>query len=737
MVSLQLPVWLTSGMVFQQGVQLEINGAAGPFSIVTLEVVKDPTDGRRVSKLDTDYGVILSLETRSDEDGNFHFELPAYRASTDAYTFVFRTSTYLLSFKDLRCGDVWVVLGSQPVSIPVSKTGAPRTPLKSSALNLIRFFKIDDPLPTRTVKHNQNSKNSDEEISWIRVREARRLAHVSAAAFSMAYHLADQICYPVGIVDLSVINAPIYAWLSRLTIEDSERLKTALDERDLYYTEKEIETLVKDMESYQTDKEQTDSKDDQNDEKTTQSLPSEDNEKTIQSQEIEDNENSQPESVPSKVKGGGNIRSVSDELPVKAIKDEHKKKRVIIPQSIMSSQYTQRLLPLKDINLRGIVYAPDINDSELKEIYILCIRLLIKDLSFVFGPKEVTHERVVPSLIIIQISPEYLDPKDPYRYLQFNETLPVIRRKYPMPIGILSNHDLLLPEKAKNFVIGKRLAHLALGLHFTPKMPASCPECVGFEIISNKIMLTFDNTVDGLKLAENDAVLRGFAICGEDRVYLPAQAKILHGVRVMVWSDEVPAPCGVTYGYHPVPHKARFRNRADLPVLPFRFDREESIYSPDLTFCGCDYLELTAKKDWDKPFEKHPVFAVLKGEAEIVRDVLNKTEGASSLKISYNTENSFFDFGPILDYVTLFAPLDLSSFSRIVLDVFNPDQAEKELSIEGFSGKAPIEQKLKWQTLSLECAAHTEMIFEKLRFRVFDTQKSGVLYFDNIRFLKN
>ena len=79
-----LPSWLSSKCVFQQGVELKIEGVAAPSATVTLEIVKDPTDGRKVSKLDTDYGVILSRETTTSSKGKFSFTIPPYKASSDS-----------------------------------------------------------------------------------------------------------------------------------------------------------------------------------------------------------------------------------------------------------------------------------------------------------------------------------------------------------------------------------------------------------------------------------------------------------------------------------------------------------------------------------------------------------------------------------------------------------------------------------------------------------------------------
>ena len=62
-----LPSWIGNKAVFQQNVPFVIEGTAAPSATITLEISKDPTDGRKVSKLDTDYGVILSLETTTSD----------------------------------------------------------------------------------------------------------------------------------------------------------------------------------------------------------------------------------------------------------------------------------------------------------------------------------------------------------------------------------------------------------------------------------------------------------------------------------------------------------------------------------------------------------------------------------------------------------------------------------------------------------------------------------------------
>lgn len=114
------------------------------------------------------------------------------------------------------------------------------------------------------------------------------------------------------------------------------------------------------------------------------------------------------------------------------------------------------------------------------------------DLSSVFGPRTMAIASEIPSLMMIELHPRIVPAEDPYRYVNFNEGLSSIRRKMLMPIGLLSPQMICcFPDKAVTFYIGRRLSSIALGLHFTPKMPSSSPECTGVEIVGNKVMISF------------------------------------------------------------------------------------------------------------------------------------------------------------------------------------------------------------------------------------------------------
>ena len=738
-----LPSWLTEKSVFQQGVELVINGYAAPSATITLEIVKDPTDGRRVSKLDTEYGVILSLETTTSGKGRFEFKVPPYKASTDTYTFIFTCFSENVTIKDIRCGDVWVFLGSELLSVPICKANAPAAPMKRNVMSLIRFLTpqrngLNDEM--RDLPYEPKSYYKD--VSWIKVTDTKELSLVSSSAFSFAYELAEQIHYPVGVVDLSCADSTILSWICKEATEHEVALHDLLESQGLLIDKNTYEALLdEDKERNQIAKLTTEIEEnkevmdfDLEKKERLQELKNEDNDGSAldfpnsESSKKDDKKTSEPLSASAAM-------SLDFNLFGKETTSKKKEEvRYIKPKFRVSTMYNAKLAPLSKLTIRGMCFAP--NNEEWKfSRYDLLLMGLLETLVSVFEPKEVMEDDLMPSFFVVAMHPDAVDIDEPYSVLEFNENLTAFLRRLTMPTGIVSCHDLLLPDKTKSFTLGKRLSVVALGNHFTQKMPKSCPECVGAERAGNKLILSFDNLADGLRLAENESILRGFSVCGSDRVFYPAKAKILHGVRVMVWRDDIREPTSVTYGFNPFPHEATFKNLMDLPVLPFRFDRDPAFYSPDLFFASCDNLTFVGKKTRDDEFERLKVFRTFKGNGAIDVDTMNKTEGSSSLHIKYETENSLYGFEPVLSYCSIMGPLELPRRRRISIDVFNPEQTKKKLRIEGFRGEADIKQQLTWQTLILDYEGEGDIKLDELKIYIEDSSRNGEIYIDNIIFI--
>lgn len=138
---------------------------------------------------------------------------------------------------------------------------------------------------------------------------------------------------------------------------------------------------------------------------------------------------------------------------------------------------------------------------------------------------------------------------------------------------------------------GERLAAVALANHYGKMIPFSGPVYQSMKADGGKIRLAFTHADGGLvakplpptydvksKTSETaplvrnspDSEVEGFAICGEDKKWVWADAKI-EGDHVVVWADNVPAPVAVRYAWADNP-TCNLCNGAGFPAVPFRTD---------------------------------------------------------------------------------------------------------------------------------------------------------------------
>jgi sialate O-acetylesterase len=140
-------------------------------------------------------------------------------------------------------------------------------------------------------------------------------------------------------------------------------------------------------------------------------------------------------------------------------------------------------------------------------------------------------------------------------------------------------------------IAGERLARIALAKTYGRALAHAGPTFASMKVEGSAIRLSFDNLDGGLVAKEVPATydvmvkagkraplarnrpqsqLEGFAICGSDRNWVWADAKI-DGDTVVVSSGQVPAPVAVRYGWADNP-TCNLTNKADLPAPPFRTD---------------------------------------------------------------------------------------------------------------------------------------------------------------------
>jgi sialate O-acetylesterase len=118
--------------------------------------------------------------------------------------------------------------------------------------------------------------------------------------------------------------------------------------------------------------------------------------------------------------------------------------------------------------------------------------------------------------------------------------------------------------------VAARLARIALARDYGRTLPHRSPEFRAAQFEGGKAVVTLDTFGSSLR-AFDVAEVRGFALCGEDRVWHWAIGKILGSDRVEVSSAQVPAPVAVRYAWSDNP-VCNLYSADGLPATPFRSD---------------------------------------------------------------------------------------------------------------------------------------------------------------------
>ena len=118
--------------------------------------------------------------------------------------------------------------------------------------------------------------------------------------------------------------------------------------------------------------------------------------------------------------------------------------------------------------------------------------------------------------------------------------------------------------------VGQRLARWALAKQYGKDLAYHSPTYKAMEKQNGKILLSFDHVNGGWRPFDVNEPI-GFAIAGEDKQFVWADAKILDDGRIEVSSSEVTDPVAVRYAWGDNP-KCNMFDMVGLPLTPFRTD---------------------------------------------------------------------------------------------------------------------------------------------------------------------
>ena len=225
--------------------------------------------------------------------------------------------------------------------------------------------------------------------------------------------------------------------------------------------------------------------------------------------------------------------------------------------------YNGMIEPISDYTIRGAIWYQGESNAAQAQLYKKLFPTMIKSWRAMWGAEF--------PFLFVQLAnymPRHAEPTDSnwarLREAQL-ETLELPRTGMAVAIDI-GEADNIHPKNKQE--VGRRLALAAEATVYYVDAEFSGPIFTGGQAEDGKMRLSFRNA-DGMK-ASDGGKLKGFAIAGEDKKFVWAEASI-EGDHVLVASPQVAAPVAVRYGWADNP-EVNLINGTGLPASPFRTD---------------------------------------------------------------------------------------------------------------------------------------------------------------------
>ena len=222
--------------------------------------------------------------------------------------------------------------------------------------------------------------------------------------------------------------------------------------------------------------------------------------------------------------------------------------------------YNAMIAPIKNFAIRGAIWYQGESNHTRAYQYRTLFPAMIKDWRTHWAQGDFPF-------YYVQIAPYYYGPNSAAAELREAQlmTLSVPNTGMAVTMDIGSAKDIH-PRNKKD--VGHRLALCALAKTYGKDVKYMFPTYKSMEIQGDKIVLTFENTYDGL-YALNGSLIN-FTIASDDKNFVPAQACI-DGNKIIVFSSEVKNPVAVRYAWGSADESNLF-NLANLPSSSFRTD---------------------------------------------------------------------------------------------------------------------------------------------------------------------
>ena len=216
----------------------------------------------------------------------------------------------------------------------------------------------------------------------------------------------------------------------------------------------------------------------------------------------------------------------------------------------MTGNYNLRINPVRHFKLSGMIWYQGESDIGWSgEEYENSFNLMQTSYTKLFN-----YQNGLLPIVYSQLAAYFYDESGfclPERNVDFTE----IQQKeassravvpiYDIPLTFIPGVGSIHLEHKKE--IGERMAFAADGLVYGKRDSYSAPAITASEIKDGAIYVTLNNVGDGLKI--NGESEEGFAVCGDDGIYVKADAEVVSNNTVKIFNEDVTEPKSASYAF--------------------------------------------------------------------------------------------------------------------------------------------------------------------------------------------
>lgn len=621
-----MPSMFSDGMLFQQNKDMNLWGITDEAGeTVEVQLYKEGT-------------LAETKTTVSDGEGNWSVALSPRKGSCEKYSIQVTAGNQSKLINDVLIGELWIAAGQSNMEFFLGNTVLPEDRDTIPLDEYIRVFKepsvptpdgadgVLSSAPVYDIIPDVNNVNSIGGAVWTDAGTEPNIRYVSAIAYYTCLELRETLDVPVGFINTAKGASVIESWLSRESIDSNPVIKSKLEEMSLYMSERGL-----------------------NAPKNWQYMT------TLYNTKL---------------------------APLAGLNADNEKR----------SEHA-------GFNIAGVMWYQGESNVKYAEAdgsnpyYTAALNQLIDDWSVIFGFEKGKMPFIFADIAAYDYSnvrPDDYDVVIPMlseamsdagaAHSQTTVQVPI----YDLPLTYrnppVQDYHPIHPSDKKS--VAERFADAVLGRFYGIGDDFAAPVFKDIEISGDKLIITLDNAGGGLAIRDGGGTLYGFAVCGSDRVFVNADARIISSNQIEVSSPYVSNPVAATYAFSSYNANANLVNSSGTPCLPFRTDRTESVYLGVDDWMSADIEEVWSSSCQTLVGDMYSSWVTDTTGASISFDTEVKASGASSIKLTTSSANK--GAGPNLTLSSI--RNHLSDYKYLAVTVRNDDNVQKTLKLQIGSG---------------------------------------------------